>query len=68
MEMNSGCPYTEAQRAARCEPCCESNSGLPPCVASYVTNRATAPAVLIVREPVSLHGWMENRGRLAKAA
>ena len=68
MEMDSGCPYSEARRASLCEPCCESNSGVPPCVASFVSNRAVARVVLMPREPVSLHWWMENRGRLPKAA
>lgn len=68
MEMNSGCPYGEARRTALCEPCCETNCGLPPCVASYVSSRSVAPVVLMAREPASSHWWMENRGRLPKAA
>lgn len=67
METNRGCPYTATHRAARCAPCCESNEGLPPCVASYVGWPCATPAPLSV-PPISLQWWRERRDAVRKAA
>lgn len=41
--ITEACPYDDATRASRCEPCCSTNGSLTPCVVAYLRGQI-APA------------------------
>jgi hypothetical protein len=46
--ISEACPYDDATRASRCDPCCAANGALTPCVLAYLRGQAPAPTSNIV--------------------